>query len=154
MVEKNLNSIDKGDGYKYGITPLTILLIGLINFGAQQFGYMEAEFLNTYIDHVLDLPYIFIGIMVASSATMGLIFLFVWGILSDNTRSKFGRRRPYLLIAGIVLGISFIVFGFSPNYLWVYIIDVIIIGIASNAFYAAQRVLVPDLIELEHIIFY
>jgi MFS family permease len=55
-----------------------------------------------------------------------------------------------LLIAGIVLGISFIVFGFSPNYLWVYIIDVIIIGIASNAFYAAQRVLVPDLIELEH----
>jgi len=150
MVEKDTDSLDKAKKYKYGIAPLMIIVIGILNFGAQQFGYMEAEFLNTYIDHVLDLPYIFIGIMVASSATMGLIFLFVWGILSDNTRSKFGRRRPYLLIAGIVLGISFIVFGFSPDYIWVYIIDVIIIGIASNAFYAAQRVLVPDLVELEH----
>lgn len=150
MVEKEIKSSDKRMGYKYNIAPITIVLIGFIYFGVQQYGYMEAQFLNTYIDHVLNLPYIFIGIMVACSATMGLIFLFVWGIISDNTRSKFGRRRPFILIGGVVCGISFIIFGFSPNYAMVFIIDVIIIGIASNALYAAQRVLVPDQVDIEH----
>ena len=40
-------------------------------------------------------------------------------------------------------------FAFSPNFLWCFILDSIIIGIAFNAFYTAQRVLIPDLIELE-----
>ena len=136
--------------YKYNIAPKIIFLIGLMALGANIFGYMESQFLNTYIRHVLQLDAIYVAVMVSSSAIMGLIFLFVWGIISDNTRSRYGRRRLYLLVGGLVCGISMIVFGFSPDYAWVYIIDVIIIGIMSNAFYAAQRVLVPDFIDLEY----
>ncbi|MHA1291430.1 MAG: MFS transporter [Promethearchaeota archaeon] len=137
--------------HKYGIAPYIILLIGLMTFAAQFFGYMEAELLNTYIDHVLNLDYIYIGIMVSFSATMGLIFLFVWGVVSDNTRSeRFGRRAPYLLIGGIGAGIGMILFGFSESYFWCFVFDVIVIGIFSNAFYAAQRVLVPDLVDVEY----
>ncbi|MHA2281384.1 MAG: MFS transporter [Promethearchaeota archaeon] len=150
MVKKEFNSLDKGKRYKYGIAPFNILLIGIITFGIQVFGYMEAELLNTYIDHVLNLEYIFIGIMVSFSATIGLIFLFVWGVVSDNTRSKFGRRKPFFFIGGLICGISIIVFGFSSSYLMVFVIDVLIIGIASNAYYSAQKVLVPDLVEKEY----
>ena len=32
----------------------------------------------------------------------------IMGYISDNTRSKWGRRRPYVFIGGIVLGISYI----------------------------------------------
>ncbi len=136
--------------YKYGAPMSIILLIGFLTAASQSFGYMEAELLNTYIDHVLNLEYTFIAIMVIFSATMGLIFLFIWGIFSDNTRSKLGRRRPYILGGAVVCGVSLIAFGFSNSYLWCFIIDVIIIGIASNSLYAAQRVLVPDYVDVEH----
>ena len=150
MVEKETESLDKGNRYKYNVAPKVIFLIGLMALGASVFGFMESQFLNTYIRHVLRLDPIYVAVMVSSSAIMGLIFLFVWGIISDNTRSKYGRRKLYLLTGGLICGIAMIVFGFMSEYIWVYIIDVIIIGIMSNAFYAAQRVLVPDLIVLEY----
>ncbi len=137
--------------YSFGIPFYLILLIGLITFGAQTFGYMEAQLLNTYIDHVLNLDLIFIAIMVSGSATMGLVFLFLWGVMSDNTRSeKYGMRRPFLLIGGVISGIGLILFGLSPNYFWCFFFDVLIIGIASNMYYAAQRVLIPDLVDIEY----
>lgn len=32
----------------------------------------------------------------------------VMGFISDNTRSRWGRRRPYVLIGAVILGISFV----------------------------------------------
>lgn len=129
---------------------IEIMIIGIISIGASIFGFMEGSFFNTYIDHVLVMDYIYISIMVSVSATFGLIFLMVFGIFSDNTRSRFGRRRPYLLVGGFVAGTSMILYGFSPNYAWCFILDAIIIGIFSNMFYAAQRPLIPDRVEIEH----
>jgi len=139
------------DKYKYGAAPYIVLLIGIMTLGAQFFSYMESQLLNTYIDHILGLDYIYIGIMVSFSALMGLIFLFAWGVLSDNTRNKrWGRRAPYMLIGSIGAGIGMILFGFSHSYFWCFFLDVIIIGIFSNMFYAAQRVLIPDLINIKY----
>ncbi len=33
----------------------------------------------------------------------------IMGYISDNTRSKWGRRRPFVLIGGIVMGIAYII---------------------------------------------
>jgi MFS family permease len=86
--------------------------------------------------------------MVSLSATMGLIMMFVWGIFSDNTRTKYGRRRPYLLF-GIMAGTGMIVFGLSQNYYLCLILDVVIIGVASNAYLVAERALIPDTVEID-----
>jgi len=112
------------------------------------FFFFEQNYFNTYLDHVLFLPEIYISVMVALSATMGLIMMFVWGIFSDNTRSKYGRRRPYLLI-GIIAGIGMIIFGLSQNYYLCLLLDVVIVGIASNAYLVAERALIPDTVEVE-----
>ena len=125
------------------------LIVGIMLAGSTIFGYFEASFFNTYLDHILNLPYYYISIMVSLSATMGLIFMIIWGIKSDNTRSKYGRRRPYLLF-GFVAGIAMIAFAFAENFLMCIILDVIIIGIVSNAYYVAQRSIIPDLVEPEH----
>jgi len=125
------------------------IIVGIIFGGATIFGYFEASFFNTYLDHQLGLPYYYISIMVSLSAIMGLIWMIIWGIKSDNTRTKLGRRRPYLLF-GFVAGIAMITFAFAEDFLMCIILDVIIIGIASNAFYTAQRSLIPDLVETEH----
>ena len=125
-----------------------VFLIGLLYMGDYLFFFFEQNFFNTFLDHVLFLPELYISVMVSLSATMGLITMFIWGIVSDNTRSKFGRRRPYLLL-GVVAGIAMVFYGFSFNYYLCLIIDVLIIGIASNAFLLAERSLIPDTIEVE-----
>ncbi len=125
-----------------------VLLIGLLYMGDYLFFFFESNYFNTFLDHVLFLPELYISFMVSLSATVGLITMIIWGIISDNTRTKFGRRRPFLLM-GIVAGIAMIFFGFSSNYIMCLAIDVVIIGIASNAFLVAERSLVPDTIEVE-----
>ena len=124
-------------------------IIGIIFAADMIFGFAEQNFLNTYLVHVLGLTELHVAIMVSLSAIMGLIFLLVWGIISDNTRSKYGRRKPYLLLGGIISGIAMIIYAFSPNFYWALFLDVVIIGIFSNAYFAAERVLVPDTIEPE-----
>ncbi|MGQ4873910.1 MAG: MFS transporter [Promethearchaeia archaeon] len=128
-----------------------VTIIGIIAIGASIFGFFEGSFFNTYLEHVLHLEYIYISIMVSISALFGLIFLLVFGIISDNTRSeRFGRRRPYIFIGGIVAGICMIIYGFSTNYITCFLLDAIIIGVFSNMFYAGQKPLIPDLIDIEH----
>jgi maltose/moltooligosaccharide transporter len=125
------------------------LVIGFVYAADMIFGFVEQNFLNTYLVHVLGLTEIYVSIMVSLSATMGLIFLLVWGIISDNTRSKYGRRRPFLILGGLIAGFAMIIYAFSPNFYWALFLDVVIIGIFSNAYFAAQRVIVPDIIEPE-----
>jgi len=124
--------------------------------GDYLFFFFEQNYFNTYLNHVLYLPELFISIMVSLSATVGLISMPLWGIASDNTRTKYGRRRPFLLF-GIIAGFGMVLFSFAYllfgrteiAYIWCLIIDVLIIGIASNAFLLAERSLIPDTIELE-----
>jgi len=133
-----------------------VLLIGLLYMGDYLFFFFEQNYFNTYLDHVLYLPELFISIMVSLSATVGLISMPLWGIASDNTRTKYGRRRPFLLF-GIIAGFGMVLFSFAYllfgrtqiAFIWCLIIDVLLIGIASNAFLVAERALIPDTIELE-----
>ncbi|MFO8019739.1 MAG: MFS transporter [Promethearchaeia archaeon] len=137
-----------GDESEKGFISFQIILIGLLGAGATVFGFYEGSFFNTYIDHVLELPYIYIGFMVSVSAIFGLIFVLVFGTLSDNCRSKLGRRRPYMIFGGVIAGTAMCVYPFSPNYWWCFVLDAIIIGIFSNMFYGATRPLIPDLIKI------
>ena len=33
----------------------------------------------------------------------------IMGFISDNTKSKWGRRRPYVFLGGVLMGIAFII---------------------------------------------
>ena len=133
-----------------------LLLIGLLYMGDYLFFFFEQNYFNTYLDHVLYLPELYISVMVSLSATVGLISMPLWGIASDNTRTKFGRRRPFLLF-GILAGIGMILYSFAYQlfgrtetaFIWCMLIDVLLIGFSSNAFLVAERALIPDTIEVE-----
>jgi MFS family permease len=126
-----------------------IFFIGLLYMGDYLFFFFEQNFFNTYLYDVLFLSPMYITLMVSLSAAMGLIIMIIWGVFSDNTRTRFGRRRPYLLFGGTIAGLAMIFFGFSESYIICLIIDVVIIGIASNAFLVAERSLIPDTFEIE-----
>ncbi|MFX0093658.1 MAG: MFS transporter [Candidatus Hodarchaeota archaeon] len=130
---------------------LQSLLIGILFGGDNIFGFFEQNFFNTYLQHVLGLwdPF-YISFMVSLSAAIGLVANLSWGIISDNTRSRLGRRRPYIFIGGVIAGIAMVTYAFADNYLIAVVLDVVIIGLASNAYYVTERSLIPDKIDLEY----
>ncbi len=126
-----------------------IFLIGSV-FGASSFFFTaENGQFNTYIERVIPLELggireaWMVPLMTTFSALMGLVFAFIWGAVSDSTRSRFGRRRPFLL-GGIVAGIAMMLYLLSGNFWLCFIIDVVLIGILSNSFVAARASLIPD----------
>ncbi|MBD3342799.1 MAG: MFS transporter [Candidatus Lokiarchaeota archaeon] len=127
---------------------IQVLLIGLLAVGETIFFFFEQNYFNTFLTHVLRLEPYYVSIMVSLSALMGLIAQIILGIKTDNTRSKYGRRRPFLL-CGTIAGISMILFAFSNDFVTCLIIDVIIIGITTNAYLVAKRSLIPDIVEPE-----
>ncbi|MGC9398776.1 MAG: MFS transporter [Anaerolineae bacterium] len=85
------------------------------------------------------------GLMVA------LLAQALWGMLSDRTRLRWGRRRPYIFfgtlgdlvfVAGIVASLTMVgMAGF-----WFLFVVYLGLQIASNAAQAAAQALIPDLI--------
>jgi len=124
-----------------------ILIIGFIKMGEFVFFFFEQNYINLYVEQILGKEPIFVSWLVSLSAVMGLIFQFIWGVISDNTRSKYGRRRPYFIFGGLIAGISMIVYAFSQSYWLCLILDGIIIAIGTNAYLAAEHSLIPDIVE-------
>ena len=82
-------------------------------FGLSIMGYMYTTFGTFFYNDKLGLPLATIGI--------GSVLFSIWdafndpitGFLSDRTRSRFGRRKPWLLISTPIFAVSAVLF-FSP----------------------------------------
>ena len=75
----------------------------------------------------------------------------LYGYLSDRTRSRFGRRKPWLLVASTVFGLSFIAF-FSPpaflqdhGFVAYFVIMMILVETSMSAIQSNYNALLPDL---------
>lgn len=93
-------------------------------------------------------------------ATAGLIFLLVkiWdavndpmiGMLTDRTRSRWGRRRPWLLFAAIPFGLTFFLQWVVPDVgdafkFWYYLIVALLLDTAYTAVNVPYAALTPEL---------
>jgi GPH family glycoside/pentoside/hexuronide:cation symporter len=99
-----------------------------------------------------------LGLSMASYSLVLFIYTFidaidnpVYGYLSDRTRTRWGRRRPWLVIGSILLGLSFIAFyyppaGFAGSMLFTYfLILYILTGTLDSLVNANYGALFPDL---------
>jgi GPH family glycoside/pentoside/hexuronide:cation symporter len=61
----------------------------------------------------------------------------LFGYLSDNTHTKYGRRIPYLMVCGPLLSISFVLLYFVPANAeqWVYFIWLVLTLLAYDSFF-------------------
>ncbi len=89
-----------------------------------------------------------LGVIAALGALMAIVANLLTGALSDRTRSRLGRRRPWIIggaLGGIVaLGIV----GFAPN-LVVVGIGWVLAQLTLNMVLAALQALLPDQVPLE-----
>lgn len=86
-----------------------------------------------------------LGIILAIGGFVAMVVTPIWGALSDRTRSRFGRRRPWLLGGLLVSGIGLLLLGTAPNLL-VLGLGWVICQAGFNAMQAACLPILPDVI--------
>jgi MFS family permease len=86
-----------------------------------------------------------LGIILAIGGFVALVVTPICGALSDRTRSRFGRRRPWLLGGLLVSGLGLTILGTAPNLL-ILGIGWVICQAGFNAMQAACLPILPDII--------
>jgi MFS family permease len=98
-------------GAKIGTPTWTALI--LLGFSGQLAWAVENQFFNTFLyDRITPDPRP-ISWMVAITAIVALVTTLLMGTLSDRTRSRWGRRRPYMLAGYILWGLFTAAFPFA-----------------------------------------
>ena len=88
------------------------------------------------------------GLMVA------LLAQAFWGLLSDRSMLRWGRRRPFILIGTLINLVFIAVIGFSAKLqgmtgYWFLFSVLLLLQISSNLAHAAQQGLIPDVVPPE-----
>ena len=84
-----------------------------------------------------------------SMRTAGLVIAMLvqpaMGLLSDRSMSRFGRRRPFLLV-GVLLDLVFLTWIALAGSFWSLLVAVLLIQFSSNVSHGPLQALIPDLV--------
>src|SRR5512136_817638 len=132
------------------LSPLTKLAFGVGDLGPAIVAAINGFFLNAFLLDVAGLR----------PAVAGTIFLVVkiWdavndpimGALTDRTRTRWGRRRPWLLFAAIPFGVFFFLQWIVPplddfGKFWYYLLVALLLDMAYTAVNVPYAALTPEL---------
>ena len=80
-----------------------------------------------------------LGLLVTMAPVTGMIFPYLGGAISDRTNMKFGKRKPWVLLGGIIGAISLFLLGFSTEYILMFIFAFMVyaaLNFAQGAYYS------------------
>lgn len=77
------------------------------------------------------------------SAFAAMLAMPLTGVLTDRTRSRFGARRPWILIGAVVGSLAMLVAGLAPSIAWL-TVAVVFVQFGFNAFGAPFSAILPD----------
>jgi Na+/melibiose symporter-like transporter len=90
----------------------------------------------------------YLGGMTFAGLILAMIIQPLSGAVSDRTRSRWGRRRPWMLI-GTVASLAILAGMASANGFWVLLITYLLLQSASNVAHGPAQGLIPDLVPVE-----
>ncbi|HLH61062.1 MAG TPA: MFS transporter [Ktedonobacteraceae bacterium] len=91
---------------------------------------------------------VLLGWISAVGAVVSLILPPVFGMLSDHTTGRYGRRRPYIVAGTVLLLLSALLLALAGNVI-IFVLALVINQIGSNAANAAYQALLPDRVPKE-----
>ena len=86
-----------------------------------------------------------LGAMRSAGLVIAMLVQPAAGLLSDRSTSRFGRRRPYILVGAIFDCLFLAAIALSWNY-WALLISVLMIQFSSNISHGPLQGLIPDLV--------
>lgn len=89
-----------------------------------------------------------LGWVSAVGAVVSLIMPPVFGMISDNTRGSWGRRRPYIAAGALLLALSALLLAAAGS-IAIFVLALILNQIGSNAANASYQALLPDRVPKE-----
>ena len=89
-----------------------------------------------------------LGWLSALAASIALLAQPLTGAASDRTTSRFGRRRPYVVFAGVIYVIGMLALGWSPGF-GVFFLGFVLTQVAANVATASYQGLLPDRVPIE-----
>lgn len=97
------------------LSPSTRLFYGTgaIAFGVKDNGF--SYFLQFFYAQVVGLPAATVGLAIMAALVIDAFFDPIIGQLSDNTRSKWGRRHPFMYAAALPVAVSYLLLWHPPT---------------------------------------
>jgi len=86
-----------------------------------------------------------LGAMRSAGLVIAMLVQPATGLMSDRSLSRFGRRRPYILIGAVLDCLFLVAIGLSWNY-WALLIAVMLLQFSSNISHGPLQALIPDLV--------
>lgn len=111
---------------------------------------MIALYFMIYLTDVVGIPPIIAGAIFMIGRAWDALIDPVMGMISDRTKTRFGRRRPYFLIAALPIGFFFFLlwFPFASDNLWFqvlfYIVVYVLFMTAITIFYVPYLSLITE----------
>ncbi|HNT25166.1 MAG TPA: MFS transporter, partial [Anaerolineales bacterium] len=91
-------------------------MLMLLGLAGQLAWAVENQFFNTFLyDNITPDPRA-VSWMVAITAVVSTLTTIFIGTLSDRTRSRWGKRRPYIFVGYIMWGIITILFPYAAKF--------------------------------------
>lgn len=91
----------------------TLTLLMLLALAAQLAWAVENQFFNTFVYDKITPEPMAVSLMVAITAVVSTVTAITMGTLSDRTRSRWGKRRPYIIFGFMFWGFFTAAFPFA-----------------------------------------
>ncbi|MDR3216638.1 MAG: MFS transporter [Clostridiaceae bacterium] len=113
---------------------------------------MPVVLTSPLIEGGLGLNYTGNGIVMALDNILGLLLLPLFGWLSDRTKSRMGKRTPYILIGSVLAVVFWVLAGvfLREQFKWLFLVFVGATLALNSAYRPAALSLLPDLTPLKH----
>lgn len=136
---------------------MPVLVVGLL--GVQITWSAEMTYASPYLLS-LGLTKSHMSLVFLAGPLSGLIVQPLVGVLADNSKSRFGRRRPYMVLGGAITVLAMLLLGFTRDFasifttrnsaandaltVWLAVFSIYCIDFAINAVQAVDRALLVD----------
>lgn len=130
---------------KANLLQLINLCIGAIGL---QFAWSMQINLTSRVTEPLGATPLLLGLMWLAGPISGILVQPIIGTISDNIWTKFGRRRPFLLVGAILGALALVLLPYSSTLLMA-AASLWIIDICVNVSQGPHRALVPDIMPSE-----
>lgn len=110
--ERQLDQGGRGEGARAGLSLRLFYGLGSVAFGVKDNGF--TVFLLIFYNQVLGLPAATVGWAVMSALVLDAFIDPIVGQLSDNWRSRWGRRHPFMYAAALPVAASYLLLWTPP----------------------------------------